>query len=419
MARKIYDIFPPNSRPEMRPSSKGRKEAPGFSSRISITKWFILVGSAILAALASGYFFLLKVDIDIWPETQAVEYSGTIESRSDHLHYDIQSGVIPGEIFLIEKEESRTFLASGKEIEERRAEGTLTVYNNYSGLPQTLVVETRFVSADGKLFRSTESVLVPGRSGSVPGQAEVKVRAVEPGEEYNIEKTSKFSIPGLQGTPMYTSIHAENLGPITGGFIGESPLITVNDVATARDIILSSAIESAKSELSNRDSNLLFDEDLMDVNIITEFVSPEAGERYESFDYQLEVEIKIFTFKKSDIEDFLKDILLSQLKDEDINSMFSGKEIWGDSLDFSYVADTRGMNDGNIFLTTQASAIAYPVIREELIRSELSGMTINEARNALVDYERVSDARIEPRPSWLKMMPGSDKIKIDIRFDQR
>ncbi len=417
MAKKIYDIFPPNSRSEIRSSLKDRKEAPGFSSRTSIVKWFILLGSALLAVIASGYFFLLKVDIDIWPETQAVEYSGTIEVRSDHFHYDIQTGVIPGEMFVIEREESGTFLASGKETEERRAEGTLTVYNNYSGLPQTLVVETRFVSADGKLFRSTEAILIPGRSGSVPGQAEVTVRAVEPGEEYNIEKTSKFSIPGLQGTPMYTSIHAENSGPITGGFIGESPLITANDVATARDIILSSAIENTKKELLDRDPDLVFNEDSMNVNITTEFVRPEAGERYESFDYHLEAEIKIFAFKRSDMENFLKDILLSQLKDEDINSMFSGKEIWGDSLDFGYVADTRGMNDGNIFLTTEASAIAYPVIREELIRSELSGMTINEARSALIDYDRVSDTRIEPRPSWLKMMPGSDKIKIDIRFD--
>lgn len=422
MARKIYDIFPPNSRQEMKPSSEGRKQAPAFSSRPAggrFARWALLVVSAVLATSVSGYFFLLKVDIDIWPETRSVEYSGTVEARSDHLHYDIETGVIPGELFVVEREESRTFLASGKEMDERRAEGTLRVYNEYSGLPQTLVAETRFVSADGKLFRSTESVLIPGRSGSEPGYADVTVRAVEAGPDYNIDKTSKFSIPGLQGTPMYTSIYAENREPVTGGFVGESPVITASDIETAREILLSSLTDSAKKEMTESAPGFVFDEEAMDINVITEFVRPEAGEKYESFDYLLEVEVKSFAFKKTDIEDFLEDILLSQLNEENVNSMFSGKEVWRESLAFDYEADLRGMDDGSISLEVDASAVVYPVIREDLIRSEVVGMTIDEARIALADYDRIEHVEVTPRPSWLKKIPSSDKIRINIRFDDR
>ncbi len=422
MARKIYDIFPPNSRPEMRPSSEGRGEAPAFSSRPSggrFVKWAVLVASALLAAVVSGYVFLLRVDIDIWPETEAVEYLGVIEVRADQYHYDIDGATIPGDLFTLEIGESRTFLSTGKETEDSRAEGILRVYNDHSGNPQTLVAETRFVSADGKLFRSTEAVSIPGRSGSTPGQADVRVRAVEAGEAYNIDKTSKFSIPGLQGTPMYTSVYAENLEPITGGFIGESPMITADDVETAREILISAITEEAKKKMAISAPEFIFDDETMEVTVITEFIRPGIGERYESFDYLIEAEIVNFAFKRTDLEDFLKGVLLTGLNDEGVNSMFSGKRIWDESLSFEYEADMRRMDDGVILLEVEASAIAYPVIREDLIRSEVAGMTMEEAGRALADYERIADTRIIPRPSWLKKMPSSDKIRINVRFDER
>lgn len=418
MIRKIYDIFPPNPRSEMKYSLEDYE----FSSHPEgnrFIKWALLIVFAILTTSALGYFFLLRVDINIWPETQEVKYSGTIEVRSDNLHYDIETGVIPGKLFAVEKEESRTFFASGREMDERRAEGILRVYNTHSEREQTLVAETRFVSADGKLFRSTARVLVPGKSGSVPGYADVMVRAVEAGPDYNIDRTSKFSIPGLQGTPMYTTIYAENREPITGGFIGELPVITSADVETAREVLLSSVTERAKKEMMETAPDFMFNEERMDINIITELVKPEVGERYESFEYLLKVEVRSFAFKRSDLEDFLSDILLSQLNKENINLMFSGKEIWRESLTFDYEADLRGMDDGNIQLEIEAGAIAYPVIRKDVIISEVVGMTIDEARIALIDYDRISYVEIISRPSWLKKMPSSDRIRVDIRFDER
>ena len=44
----------------------------------------------------------------------------------------------------------------------QKAQGTLTIYNAYSSAPQTLVATTRFVTPDGKIFRLTNEVTVPG-----------------------------------------------------------------------------------------------------------------------------------------------------------------------------------------------------------------------------------------------------------------
>ncbi len=426
MARKIYDIFPPDSGQKKNFSVcdkiESKKRCFSRNPKLKIKNWAIPVLVAILVMVFSGYFFLLRVDIDIWPETEAVTYRGVIEVRTDSLSYDIEAGVITGEIFTVTKEESRTFFSSGKDIEGRKAEGVLRVYNNYSAQPQILVAETRFVSADGKLFRSTERISIPGRTqeGSriIPGEAEVAIIAAEPGEEYNIEKNSKFSIPGLHGTPMYTSIHAENINPIIGGFIGESPKITERDIETAREILLSSAIEKAQKEMAGSASGFILNPDNMEVTVLKEFVRPEAGERYDSFDYLLEVEVKTLAFKESEIESFLEEILLSRLeKGESINSMFSGMKIWRESLEFNYESDIRKMSDGSILLTMEASALAYPAIREELAKNEFAGMAISNVKMILEDYDKIERVEIHSRPSWLRNITAPGKTRVNIRFD--
>ena len=48
-----------------------------------------------------------------------------------------------------------------KELNEK-ARGSLTVYNEYSSSPQTLVATTRFESPEGKIFRIEKNIVVPG-----------------------------------------------------------------------------------------------------------------------------------------------------------------------------------------------------------------------------------------------------------------
>lgn len=418
MTRKIYDIFPPNHNKEVKPlQDKERVRRSDTVRKRNPVKFIALITFLFLIVLALNWVFL-KVNIDIWPEIDLTQYSGVIEVRTDQYHTSIEPSVIPGKIFTTKIEESKTFSVSGRDKDERRAEGVLRVYNNYSELPQTLINETRFVSADGKLFRSTESVTVPGKTGSIPGQADVMVRAVESGEDYNIDKTSKFSIPGLQGTAMYMDIYAENPKPITGGFIGESPIILESDVEAAKELLFSSAIESAKKDLTGLAPGYLFDEKLMKIDLVTEFVRPTVGERFDSFDYTIEIEVKSFSFKESDLKDFLKKVLLDSVDDHDLDPIFSKIEIWEDSLIFSYEEDIRKIDEGSITLEIESSAIAYPLIRKELVKREISKMKIGEAYQLLSSYDRIKSVEIKTRPSWLKKMPVVDKIEIETVIDK-
>ena len=61
---------------------------------------------------------------------------------------------------------SKTILRSEPKEVNQKAQGELTVYNNYSEAPQILIKNTRFQTEDGKIFRIGDSITVPGKTGN-------------------------------------------------------------------------------------------------------------------------------------------------------------------------------------------------------------------------------------------------------------
>ncbi len=90
------------------------------------------------------------------------------------------------------------------------------------------MVRTRFLALDGKIFRLTKGITVPGakivEGKIIPSSIEAAVIADQPGEAYNIGPVSRFSIPGLKGTPKYEAFYAESKADINAiSFIRTPP----------------------------------------------------------------------------------------------------------------------------------------------------------------------------------------------------
>jgi hypothetical protein len=100
-------------------------------------------------------------------------------------------------------------------LEDKKAKGKVTFYNEYSPNSQSLVATTRLLSEDGKLFRLVDDVTIPGfkktTEGIEAGIIEADVIASEFGEEYIIGP-STFSIPGFKETneEKYLKLYAKS-----------------------------------------------------------------------------------------------------------------------------------------------------------------------------------------------------------------
>jgi len=101
-----------------------------------------------------------------------------------------------------------------------KASGIITVFNEYSSSPQLLVASTRFLSSDGKIFRTIKDISVPGseiiNDEIIPDSINITVMADYPGIEYNISP-SDFTIPGFKGSPKYVGLYGKSNTAMNGG----------------------------------------------------------------------------------------------------------------------------------------------------------------------------------------------------------
>lgn len=193
-------------------------------------KWLILI---IVLVILGGVFFALslnkKVEISVTPKTQQVNVDFTARAGKNVAE---AGDDISFTVFSIEDSRATTLPSNGVKEVDKRAEGRIIIFNNYSSEPQRLIARTRFETPDGKIFRISDAVVVPGvtvRDGeSVPGSLEVTVRAEEPGAEYNVGFTD-LTVPGLEGTPLFDDIFARTKTEIKGGFSG--PVKVVDESA--------------------------------------------------------------------------------------------------------------------------------------------------------------------------------------------
>jgi hypothetical protein len=115
---------------------------------------------------------------------------------------------------------------------QKKATGTIVVYNNFSSASQRLIKNTRFETPGGLIYRIDHSVTVPGKNASVPGSVETIVIADMAGENYNIGLTD-FTIPGFKGDSRYTGFYARSKTPMAGGFVGTVPTASTDKLNAA------------------------------------------------------------------------------------------------------------------------------------------------------------------------------------------
>ncbi len=212
----------------------------------------------LLALLFAGVFFgagrFASATVRLTPvvETAPLDknISASLEGEGSGLAFHVMT---------FSEEKIKDVPATIEQDVQRKASGTIVIYNAHNGNAQRLIVNTRFETPDGKIFRIGESVEVPGAvmsEGKVvtPGALEVTVYADAPGREYNIG-LSDFTIPGFKGDPRYTTFTARSKSdsPMTGGFSGVVKVPSPEAIAIAqrelKDDLKILAIEKARAQV--------------------------------------------------------------------------------------------------------------------------------------------------------------------------
>lgn len=359
-----------------------------------------------------SYLSISRAEIIIRPKTETMRFQTELNLDKNVAFIDLEANKIPAQLFLVEKEDEREFPATKEKDLREKALGVITVYNQYSSAPQTLVKGTRFVSGKEKLFKTTQTVVIPGAKVEggeiIPSTIDVEVEAAEPGKGYNIGPSS-FTIPGFKGTAKYTGFYGKSTQSMTGGIIGRVKVVTADDIQGAKDILTIELKEKAEEELEKRippELRILKDTTLTEVAESSSNVEPD--EVINEFKAHVKIVVKMLGFDESDAISLINDNLKEKISED--------KTIVSDTIIINYLTvNDINLDRGTVRLTCDIEEDVAWKIDVENIKQELAGKDEIEVRQYLTSRSEIESAKIIFWPFWVKKIPSKEsKIKITV-----
>ncbi len=376
--------------------SKTRIKTRSIKKRSRINPLWIGTGS--LVVLVGLFFWLFSesstVTIALKTETIPVNITSTTTESS----YQVVAS---------KKDSSIDLPTTGtpKKV-EKKATGTVIIYNNFSSASQQLIATTRLETSEGLIYRLEKAVTVPGSKTSggktTPGSVEATIVADSIGPKYNLAKTD-FTIPGFRGTTKYDGFYARSTTALTGGFDGLMGQVSDADLKVAIDNVKASLTEEIYKDISSQipEDNIFFKDGGVIVNFTYSILSGESDKTI----LKGEMTGEALVFKKQDILSMINTVL--------------GKEYRFDNLD-SLVLSLNNRQTVSSFISKPNLTITYAgtlttgqSFDTEALKALLAGKSKKQLPELLKSYPEIIKADAIIRPFWKNSFPSkTSKINV-------
>jgi hypothetical protein len=406
--KKIYDIIPPDKVEDiLKPKEKVIKEK---KKRKFPFKIFLII---LIGALVYGFFMEGRAEVIIYPKLEVLSEEVIINVNLKQGAVDLENKVIPAIVFEKESDFSEEYQATGITEKDKKAKGTIRVFNKQNpGKPLTLIKGTRFLNETGELiYRALSGFTVPQAKTVdgkfTPGYVDVEVEADTAGEKYNIN-SGTFSVPGLSGTEYYSSIWAQVINSISGGFKSEVSVVLSKDIEGAKNNFEEKFSSKNQEDLKNSiPSNYILSEDGFLTNFEDVVTSAKAGEEVSSFTVSGKAKTEIQAFRKDDIESILENIIAQK----------TTEIIVPDSLELN-VTETKEKTDGaEIKISFEVKTYWLP--ENAFLLQNILGKEKNFSATLLNGIPEIEKSEIKLSPFWKTNNPNNkEKVEIKLNFDQ-
>ena len=361
--------------------------------------WIVTICALIGLFIAVSFVFK-GATVSVTPKNQHLTIDDTFIAKSSGGDSDIVFEVVE-----IEEEVSSPVETTETKEVTRKATGKITLFNK-SASSQTLKIDTRLETKDGKIFKTDKALTIPAGktvSGKVtPGQIEVAVTAENAGEEYNIAPTD-FVIFGFKGTSKASLFSGQSKASMTGGFKGVEANIKEEDRIALKEklseelkaSLMTKAIAQVPSEFVYYDDGVFFTPApsllvskegdkvtatlsgtlsviLFDEGKLTRYLAQENISQYDNGDITL-LGLKSMKFALKNKES------ISPKESKEISFTFSGES------DFVWNVDTDALRDA------------------------LIGKKKREFTSLLSSFGSIESAEVSLHPIWMTTFPTLGK----------
>lgn len=386
------------------------KNETGTRAKIKNKKFILGAGLAtavILAALLSTVFSRLTLTLK--PKVENLLLKDIIISLdASASKIAAAQKTIPVEKMEFPKKVSREFKATGKKFIEERARGRVKIFNSFSSAPQKLVASTRFLTDSGALFRLTATVTIPGAEVSdgkiIPRFAEADLEADQAGEDANMNGQVTMKMPGFKGTPKYDTFYAVASSGFSGGFRGETNVISKEDIDKAQEEATKTAYEELKSDSAKKiPAGLKLLDGLREIQI-TKVAVPKENTRANAFVVEVEARSRLLVFRESDGIALLKGLILAD---------DSKKKFVDGSADLKYRVQNADFDKGKASIAVEGSIKSQAILSIGEIADIIKGRKEGSINDLLRSRSELADFHASFFPPWISSAPqDTGKIKI-------
>lgn len=373
----------------------------------------VVIGVFILAVMAAIFVFgsiLPKADIIVYPLRETASFNIDIFIDKSEVSVDIERGIIPGEVFVANKSESREFSSTGLEDVNTKARGKITIFNEFSTNAQTFI-PSRFQAEDGKIFWTIKSVVVPGllveEGKTIPGSVVVDVIAAEPGEDYNINP-SRFTMPALKGTERFNKIYALSESAMESGKTGQAVVVSQEDLDNAYGTLQIKITPELQDFKENLPEGLVLWDEAYNEELANRSSDKKPGEPSEKFNAEVNIIARAITFKESDLE-----ILLN----EEINSRLSEEQtILPKSKEVTFLKPpVVDYQKGTILATLHIKVDIIEDLNADSFKGSILRKNKQEIKQILPNFKGIERVEVKLWPFWVSSVPKSaDRVKVTI-----
>ncbi len=377
-----------------------------------VIPWKILCAFFLLLAGGGGVVGVPLVwgsaTLEVHPESKEVSISKVVNAVVNLVTID-QAGLrIPALVLEKQEEGTRLFSSTGKAQKGEYAKGMIKVFNAGSAT-QTLVASTRFISQDGKLFRSEARITIPAATQGNPGTYDVRVVAVEAGDAYNISQSS-FSLPGLAGSAPYTLVYGKSIEPMKGGTTKEIPVVTKEDIETAKNQLFESLQNKAEIFLKTQ---LQEGYEIPENGFVTETLSASSlvkeGAELAQFSSSAKIKVRGFSFKVADLNILLDAVLSGQVQ--------ASEELKQETVQVQYEVGNIDRVAQSMSLDSFIQGKTYAKLDVPTLQGEIAGKSIESAEASLLLVKGMLSQNLSLWPFWMRSVPlKKERIHIDIQY---
>ncbi|MDO8654936.1 MAG: hypothetical protein Q7R48_00715 [bacterium] len=409
MNRRLVDITPRSGarqKPRVVPAvAPAPVPSEPREPRRKLPRSFVLTLAVLLLVGVSVFgihLFAAKATITVIPDSKEIFVEQEVLAAKKGA-----GGAIEALSLTKQQDGTRLFSATGKSSKQGQARGVITIYNTRPSTPQILVANTRFISQDGKLFRSTARVVIPA---GAPGSLNVDVVAAEAGEDYNIGP-SNFSLPGLAGSVLYTAIYGKSSAAMIGGSKSETTVVAQDDLDQGKDAMITELREQAKQELQKLlPAGYEIPEDAFLVNLSQASSLAKAGAELSQFNVTGKVKVSAIAFSRSALNDLLSKSLATKLS--------PGETLLERTVQSGYTFKNVDHKKGTLLLAGFSKGKAVASVQEQDVALRVQGKAPTMAKQQGEVIEGVREVTISLWPFWEWQVPADpSRVQVSLGLD--